>query len=277
MFSSEFLLKFGCESADVSSMESLRRSLRRLCGAIVVITVLSGAMALHGASAKPAATRRTTAASARKATKTAVRITSRQAPTVKTTVHTVAAGETLTAIAARYNTTVGTIARLNRLTSADRLRVGQKVVVPRPPDPLHVPAKLARRPERLQFHARFRYWAERNSIPADLLMATTYLESGWNNTKVSSTGAIGIGQLMPETSRYIMQELIGMQLDPTDPEHNIRMSARYIRQLLKGSGGDVEQALWRYYQGAGSIAKNGVYAQTKTYARDVMALRHWFR
>jgi soluble lytic murein transglycosylase-like protein len=124
----------------------------------------------------------------------------------------------------------------------------------------------------------FQKWAAANAIPADLLMATTYLESGWQNDVVSSVGAIGIGQLMPSTVRFIRGELIGVpNLDPRIPEHNIRMSARYLRFLLGHTGGDVRKALASYYQGPGSVQSIGLYDDTVQYVDGVLSLRSAFR
>jgi hypothetical protein len=44
--------------------------------------------------------------------------------------YTVKAGDTLTAIARRYNTTVAKIAALNHITDPNRIRVGQPLVIP---------------------------------------------------------------------------------------------------------------------------------------------------
>jgi len=50
--------------------------------------------------------------------------------TPSTTVHRVRSGETLSAIAARYRTSVAELMRLNRLRSANRLSIGQRLTVP---------------------------------------------------------------------------------------------------------------------------------------------------
>src|SRR5690606_35276858 len=50
--------------------------------------------------------------------------------TPSTTIHRVRAGETLSAIAARYRTSVSELMRLNRLRSANRLSIGQRLTVP---------------------------------------------------------------------------------------------------------------------------------------------------
>ncbi len=53
-----------------------------------------------------------------------------QVETVRQNVHMVVAGETLWAIAARHGVTVQTLAAVNRLASADRLRIGTRIAIP---------------------------------------------------------------------------------------------------------------------------------------------------
>lgn len=195
---------------------------------------------------------------------------------VQLAVHVVAAGDTLTSIAQRYQTTIPALVKANSLRRQDHIVIGQQLKVMMPASWAHVPARLRAHPSRLALLPSFEKWADLNDVPADLLKATTYLESGWDNSRVSSTGAVGIGQLMPDTAAFIQRELIGSRLDPTTPDDNIRMSARYLRFLLKGAKGDTKLALMRYYQGIGSLQKNGAYPQTKRYAADVMALRKHF-
>ncbi len=198
-------------------------------------------------------------------------------PSQRTVSYMVRAGDTLTNVAARYQTTVAVVQKANQMGTKTVITVGQRLVVPLPLNWAYVPERLRSYPDRLALIPDFDKWAKQNSIPADLLKATTYLESGWNNKKVSSTGAIGIGQLMPDTAAFIERDLIGVDLDPKRAQDNIRMSARYLRFLLRGADGNVSLALMRYYQGYGSLQRNGPFPQTKQYARDVLALRRQFR
>jgi N-acetylmuramoyl-L-alanine amidase len=184
--------------------------------------------------------------------------------------HVVAAGENLSSIAARYGTTAGAVARLNGLADPNRLREGARLAIPAA-TPSAVP------PERLALRPTFHRWASANGIPADLLMATAWLESGWQSHVVSPAGAVGIGQLMPETTEFVRTQLIGVPtLDPRVPEDNIRMSARYLRFLIQRRGGDVRTALADYYQGPGSVDRNGPYSGTVRYVDAVLALRSRF-
>jgi LysM repeat protein len=188
--------------------------------------------------------------------------------------YTVKPGDNLTAIAARFGVSVADLAKANGLTNPDRLAVGKTLDIP---GSTGLPASLRAQPDRMALVPLFKRWAAANQIPADLVMATAWVESGWQNRVVSYTGAVGIGQLMPRTTEFIRTDLIGQPwLDPTVPEHNIRMSARYLRWLLQRNDGDVVRTLASYYQGPGSLETTGMRPTTYAYVKAVLALRGRF-
>ena len=114
-------------------------------------------------------------------------------------------------------------------------------------------------------------------MPADLLEALAWMESGWQRTVVSRTGAIGIGQLQPATVDHV-RLLIGIKtLDPYNTDDNIRMSARFLRFLLDRTAGDTSTALAAYYQGLRAVTTGPILAETKQYVAAVLALRPFFR
>lgn len=203
------------------------------------------------------------------------------AVTAPAAAHLVVRGDNLTTIARRYGVSVDALATANKMSSSGILRSGVRLSIPSASvgaGTSSYPSRLRRSPERLALVPSFQKWAAANGIPGDLLMATTYLESGWQNSVVSSVGAIGIGQLMPSTVRYIRGDLIGVpNLDPRIPDHNIRMSARYLRFLLGHTDGDVRMALASYYQGPGSVRSIGLYDDTVQYVESVLSLRASFR
>lgn len=194
--------------------------------------------------------------------------------------HLVTPGETLSGIAAAHGTSVAALAAANGLSDPDHVLSGTTLTIPGAGagggggSGTGLPARLAASPDRQAYLPIFDAWAAANGIPADLLKAMTWLESGWQNHLVSSTGAVGIGQLMPDTVDF-MELLIGADLDPANPEDNIRMSARYLRWLL-GRYGEASAALAAYYQGPASVARNGTFAETDTYVANVLALRDRF-
>lgn len=200
--------------------------------------------------------------------------------------HVVVPGETLSGIATRHGTSVAAVAAANGLADPDLVVAGTTLTIPAAAAAPagggdgggggggDLPERLQASPERLALIPTFDHWAARNAIPADLLKAVTWLESGWQQHQVSSTGAVGIGQLMPDTVAF-MRQLIGRDLDPTVAEDNIRMSARYLRWLLARYPTAAE-ALAGYYQGPTSVARDGTYAETDRYVADVLALRARF-
>ncbi len=213
--------------------------------------------------------------------------------------HTVAPGETLSAIAARYGVTVRALAQANGITDVNRITAGQRLAIPGSGaasddrssagaasgdrssaggasgevDTSRFPALLQASPERLALVPSFQHWAGVYGVPLDLLMAMTWLESGWQDDVVSSAGAIGIGQLMPDTVTWMRDVIIGEPLDPYNADDNIRMSAAYLRWLLDRTGGDQAMALAGYYQGLAAVRSAGVFPSTRVYVADVLAFR----
>ena len=207
--------------------------------------------------------------------------------------HTVLPGETLSGIALQHGTTVSALVAANGLSDPDFVRDGTTLTLPSggsaavgtapagsAPAPTggastgNLPERLRESPSRQALIPVFDRWANANGVPADLLKAMTWLESGWQNGVVSHTNAVGIGQLMPDTVDF-MEDLIGADLDPAVPEDNIRMSARYLRWLL-GRYGTAADALAAYYQGPSSVERNGTFDETDTYVANVLALRARF-
>lgn len=189
-------------------------------------------------------------------------------------------GDTLSAIARDLGVPMGDLQAANGITDPDRIYAGRVLEVPQPPPPPALPGyptRLASAPERLALVPHFEKWAAANQLPVELLMAVTWLESGWQNDVVSSKGARGIGQLMPATTEFVRRWLIGVpSLDPAVPEENIRISARYLDWLLDQTGGDVPTAVAGYYQGLRSVREKGLYESTKGYVANVLAIREQF-
>ncbi|CAN5746976.1 hypothetical protein BH24ACT3_BH24ACT3_08380 [soil metagenome] len=202
--------------------------------------------------------------------------------------YTVQPGDTLSGIAADLGSTTAELAAVNGLDDRDHVVAGRDLQVPTAdsgstPSELApsatgtgLPSRLARDPGRQAFAATFDRWAAQYGVPGDLLKAMTWMDSCWQNDVVSSTGAMGIGQLMPDTVDFVGDVLIGEDLDPADPEDNIRMSARFLAYLLGQCDGDTRTTLAAYYQGLRAVNERGIYAETETYIDTVLALRSRF-
>lgn len=233
--------------------------------------------------------------------------TARRAARPAPDTYVVGRGDSLTRIARIHGTTVADLAALNGIRDVHRVRVGATLRLrpastpaapaaaratpkpaPRPTPPgkpvklsagerKKLPARLVADPKRVSLLPVFDAAAREHNVPADLLKAMTWNESGWQNDKVSATNAIGIGQLMPDTIAFLNDQLLAAPLDPNHADQNIRMSARYLAWLLGRSRGDARVALASYYQGPSSVRRLGWYEDTKDYVSVIEALRPRFR
>ena len=199
------------------------------------------------------------------------------APAAAPATHVVQPGEHLGGIASLHGTTVEAIAAANGLKDPNLVVAGSRLVLPPPPALVGKgPKDLLARPDRLRLAPRFDHWARAYGVPADLMKAMGWYESGWQNEVVSVTGARGIGQLMPATVTFVNAQLLHTKLDPTRPDDNIRMSTRFMRTLLDSTGGRVDLALAAYYQGLKPTLEGKILEETKRYVAGVLSFRASF-
>ena len=100
-----------------------------------------------------------------------------------------------------------------------------------------------------------------------LFRSNIAVESAFNPEAESHVGAIGLGQLMPDTA-----DALGV--DPHDPEDNLRGSARYLLAQLE-TFGSAELALAAYNAGPEAVRKyDGIppYAETLAHVAKVLRL-----
>ena len=130
----------------------------------------------------------------------------------------------------------------------------------------------------VDLEAAFQNAAAMEGVPVDLLKAISWVESRWRPDARSYVGAMGMMQLMPRTAEWLSTQIGGSPaaLNPWNPEHNIRMGARFIAYLIQWANGDLERALIAYNQGPGSLVKSGAYPSARRYAYMVMELRARF-
>jgi soluble lytic murein transglycosylase-like protein len=119
--------------------------------------------------------------------------------------------------------------------------------------------------------------AAESHLPAALVMALAWRESEWDNAQVSPAGAVGIGQLLPPTSTFVATELLHEpHLDPRRAQDNIRLSARYLRELTNGLGGNQRLGIGAYLQGSTSVHSQGLTLETIAYVNQIEDLQTQF-
>jgi LysM repeat protein len=192
---------------------------------------------------------------------------------------TVQLGDTLTAIAARYGVSVASLAAANGITNPNYVTAGRHLVLPAlaaSSAPVgggsasSLPALLQASPDRLALRPTFVQWANTFGVPAALLEAMCWWESGWQSQVVSPTGAIGIGQLEPATTDEVRAQLGQPALNPAVASDNIEMAARFLADLLRATG-NTQTALASYYQGMASLALIGELPSTMQYVNGITA------
>ena len=192
---------------------------------------------------------------------------------VKVTTHVqyvVKSGDSLTAIARRSGTTLSTLAHLNKLNPAQPLLIGTRLRIPAAvssSEPTAVSASNA-----ADVRASLDKWAGYYGIDPSLARALAWMESGYNNSVVSSVGAQGVMQLLPSTWDYVETVLIGHPV-PHDADGNVHVGMAYLHHLLAVFGGDEHLALAGWYQGERAVKKVGPYQVSKVFVADVLALR----
>jgi hypothetical protein len=110
--------------------------------------------------------------------------------------------------------------------------------------------------------------AERHRVDPLLLAAIVENESAFAPDAVSSEGAIGLMQLIPETG-----ELYG-KTDLFDPVVNLEVGSQYIGALLDRYHGDLALALAAYNCGPATVTRYGAvppFRETRDFVKGVLA------
>jgi LysM repeat protein len=183
---------------------------------------------------------------------------------VSSTVHVVRVGDTLTALAARFHTTIAALASTNRINPAKPIVIGQRLRLPA--------AAASLTPQRLDVRAMLDQWSARLGVDAHLVRALAWMESGYQTEIVSSAGARGVLQTLPTTRRYVETVLAGRKV-PQSVDGDIEVGILYLKHLLQTFGGDERLALAGWYQGELAVQKHGLYKVTKPFVANVLALR----
>jgi LysM repeat protein len=186
--------------------------------------------------------------------------------------HVVRSGESLTSIARRYHTTVAKLAKLNHLDPSHYLLIGTKLKIPAG-HRHHVTATrtVYRTASVSAVRALLDRWAVHYGISVHLVRALAWMESGYNNSLVSSVGARGIMQLLPTTIRFVETVLIGHRVRH-NANGNVRAGVAYLAHLLHDFHGNKRLALAGWYQGERAVRKHGVYKVSRTFVKDVLSL-----
>jgi len=96
------------------------------------------------------------------------------------------------------------------------------------------------------------------AIERALALSITKQESAFNAAAVSSSGALGLMQLMPDTARDVATKLgVPFVQDKLtrDPAYNVQLGSQYLTDMLRRFGGSYELAAAAYNAGPNRVAR----------------------
>ena len=116
--------------------------------------------------------------------------------------------------------------------------------------------------------------AKKSALQPALIRAVIAIESAFNPRAVSSAGAQGLMQLHPSTARRYGVD------DAFDPEQNIHGGARYLGDLMRRYGNNLELVLAAYNAGEQAVDRYGrqipPFRETQEYVPAVLRLYRQF-
>jgi soluble lytic murein transglycosylase-like protein len=208
------------------------------------------------------------------------------APAVART-HTVRSGEHLTGIARLYGLTIAEVVAANGIANPSRIYAGQRLTIPgaAPAAAAEAPATAGRAmpasmaelvARRAEVGAVIAEEARRLGVPPAFALAVAWHESGWQQSVVSSAGAIGVMQLLPTTADWVGEAMLGTAVDPRDLRQNVRAGVRLLAHYLERYAGDRAKVLAAYYQGQTAVDRHGIYPVSRPYIASIAVLEALF-
>jgi soluble lytic murein transglycosylase len=123
------------------------------------------------------------------------------------------------------------------------------------------------------------------NVPPFIILAIMKRESAFRKDAVSSAGAVGLMQMLPDTAQSVDPNMKARSL--TEPDSNIKVASAYIRSLIKKYDGNIIYVLASYNAGEDALARwrnwygkqysdvefieNIPYLETRNYVKAVLS------
>lgn len=213
--------------------------------------------------------------------------------------YTVRSGDTLANIAWRDHTSLWTLARVNGIANINLIFVGQNLCIP-----YAAHSSISTTSSQggqiystgysgvlangsVQWYAYgalewstqtqtaslLRQVAANYGLPANLVMAIAWQESGWTQHVIARDGGIGVMQLMPYTAMSLNAST-GIRRDPYKLWDNLNLGATYLRYLWNNFHGNLYDIISAYNEGGWAVIHEGIF--NWQYVNNVMYLMRVF-
>ena len=200
-------------------------------------------------------------------------------------------GDTMSAIARSHSSTIGILAQVNYIRNINLIFVDQNICIPYRAGAStwstgsgsggllangvvvwydHNALQWSTRP---QVAALLRQAAAHFGLPANLLLAIAWQESGWYQHVIAWDGGIGVMQLMPYTAMGINAST-GIRRNPYVLVDNIYLGATYLSWLYHNFSGNLMKAISGYNEGGWAVIHRGIF--NWRYVYSVLALMKRF-
>lgn len=123
-----------------------------------------------------------------------------------------------------------------------------------------------------QYRDQILKYAKADDVDPGLIESIVRAESGGKKLARSGKGAAGLMQVMGPTAAEVAKELGMKKYDLHNPDDNLRIGIRYIKNMLTQQQGDVQRALAAYNAGPGNVKKYGgvpPFPETQRYVKKV--------
>ena len=142
-----------------------------------------------------------------------------------------------------------------------------KPLAPRPTTLAPLPQIAPANPKPPDYTALIERHARLNNLDPKLVRRLIEVESNFDPSSISSKGAMGLMQLMPETAQGLGLE------NPFDPEQNISAGTKYLAKMLSQENGNVARALAAYNAGPTAVREYGgipPFPETRNYVKKIL-------
>jgi beta-lactamase class A/LysM repeat protein len=205
------------------------------------------------------------------------------------TEYVVQAGDNMSAIAQSLGVSLRALLEANGLDDPDRLKIGQKLIVPagatapsaaaapaaKPGQATASAATTAQQPAPAagdEYGAALDKLAQQYNVDPALVRALAWIDTDGKPQRLDAPGGVGYLTVTDKTFEYVQQSLVKRTLDRANTTDNLEAGIAYVASMLKW-GGEETKGLAGFLQGPGSVRTNGIRPAIDEQIKRIQTLR----